>query len=656
MSKRSTILRSVLAMGVVAAAHAAGPVPVATSVPFGANGDAVDGTSGQPLALTPTSLLVAAEGPDGSAGTADDVTLLVTGLGGTAVVTAIATPHASTDSSRIERLSATRAALVSSGPDGRYATADDELLVLDRLGSEDRVIPVTIGGLGNSQQFTPERLASDVVVVPSFGTDLLPDTADDEVVVVSTATEPPAVQRFAAPFQRSGGRTRIVAASPGTFFVASDGPDRKSSNADDVVYLFRAAAGSFVRTDLAARGLNRRAAGRSVRLHSAAALVVSAGADALDSTLDDEVLLLDAAAGAVTHIAVPYAKSGSAGRPTVLSRDLAVVATFGGDGVEGTADDAVAVLGRLGEANTVTSVVVGPTGDNNECRPVALDGSTFALVTFGGDQKVGTADDEITIVHSVGGVPLVQHVVVGAVAGGSTSAVVPASPGALLVAGGGPDQAIGTSDDAVVVLTGIGGPLAVASVPIGGALDSIDAFRFVPELLGGGRAALLSSGTDDDLGSGGDDAVRVISGLGVGPALDVERLTVQFAGKRPSRPARVSLKATLTLDAPESMTSEDVTLSIGNASQTIPAGSIVSSHGGRSLRYSDPQGTLGLVRAFTFDVARRTLTVDARGADRDIATTSPGYVPIGLEIGSTLVPQSLTAKPGRRGFVFRKKP
>ena len=657
----------------VAAADDALP-PAGTSIPFGAHGDAVDGTSGQPVALSPTSLLVLAEGPDGTPGTADDETLLVTGIGSSVAVKAIATKHASTYSTRIERLSATRAAMSAAGDDGVFGTTDDAVLVLDRLGSENLVLTIPVGGLGDNQQFTPERLTSDRFDVPSVGADLTADTADDEIVVVTLGvvtlgTERPSVERLAAPFQRAGGRTRIIAVSPTAFFVASDGPDKKPSNGDDRVYLFRAdpAAGgasggpSFARTDLPTAGLNRRAAGRSVRLNARAALVVSAGPDFKDSTADDQVLLLDGGGGTVTPIPVPFAKSGAAAQPTVLTPGLALVATLGADGVEGTPDDAVAILSALGTENIVRSVVVGPTGDNNECRPVRLDAGTFALVTFGSDGTPGTPDDEITIVHDAVAAarePLVQHVVVGALAGGTTSALVPIAPGALLVAGGGADQVVGTSDDAVVVLSGIGSSLAISRVPIGGALDSTDAFRFVPEVLGGGRAALLSSGADDDLGDGGDDAVRVIDGLGLGRGLEVRQLRVRYARTRPARaarPAQVVVQGRLVLDDASALTDQDLTISIGNASQTLAAGSLTAARKGRFLTYSAAAAAGGFVRSLSFNVRTGAFRVRAGGADQDLATTAPGYVPVGIDLGGTLVPESLTARATRKGFSFRKR-
>ena len=75
-------------------------------------------------------------------------------------------------------------------------------------------------------------LALALLAVPARA-DLLADTADDEVVVVTVTPAPATVLRLAAPFQRSGGRSRIAGLSPDAFLIGSDGPDRKSTGADD---------------------------------------------------------------------------------------------------------------------------------------------------------------------------------------------------------------------------------------------------------------------------------------------------------------------------------------------------------------------------------------------------------------------------------------
>jgi hypothetical protein len=642
---------------VVLLAGAAGADPTGSSVALAPHGDAIDGTAGQPVALTPTSFLVPAEGADGLPGTADDLAVLVTGVGRTPATRALATGYGATGAARIERLSATRAVLVTAGVDGTFGSADDGLLLLERLGSADLVVPIVLGGLGDSQQYTPERLAADTVAIPGLGADLLPDTADDEVTVVRVAPAPAVVTRLSAPYQRAGGRTRLVALSPTAFLLSSDGPDRKSTGADDLVYSFRFAAGTWSRTDLAAPGLNRRSAGRPVRLDPDRGLVVSAGPDFVDSTGDDEVLLLDGAAGTVTHLAVPFARNSSGGQPTPLSASSALVGTRGADGLDGTADDAVALLADLGGADAVSSIVVGPSSDNNQCRPVRLRATSFALATLGADAAVGTADDSLTVVTGVGGRPLVQTVVVGALAAGTSSTVVALSERSLAVTGGGPDQTVGTGDDEVVVLSGIGAALALHTVPLGGAVDAPDEFRFVPVVLGGRRAVVLSSGPDDALGAGGDDAVRVLDELELRRSLRVRRLKARFArgdGAATGRPSRLEVEGAMVLEEPEALLEEDLTLSVGNAAQTFAAGTLVPYGEGRYLRHDDPAGEAGPVRRLRIDLRRGTIRVDLRGADDEVASTDPGYVPVGLDLGGILVPDAVEARARQGGFRFRR--
>jgi hypothetical protein len=122
-----------------------------------------------------------------------------------------------------------------------------------------------------------------------------------------------------------------------------------------------------------------------------------------------------------------------------------------------------------------------------------------------------------------------------------------------------------------------------------------------------------------------------------------------------SKSAHVVAQATLEIPDVSALVGSDLTISLGNASQTLAAGSLVPVRSGRALAYSDPTGLHGIVRSLSFDTKTRALRIDARGADDDLAATAPGYVPVGIEIGSTLVPQALSARPGRNGFVYRKR-
>ena len=293
----------------------------------------------------------------------------------------------------------------------------------------------------------------------------------------------------------------------------------------------------------------------------------------------------------------------------------------------------------------------------DQCRPVELRSDAFAMSGFGSDGAVGTADDTVIVVTGVGGTPLVQSVVVGALANGTASTLVALSPRALLVAGGGPDQTVGTSDDAIVALTGIGGTLAATQVPLGGALDAQDAFRYVPVVLGNRRAALVTSGADDTLGAGGDDAVRVITEIDLLRALRVRLLRGRLpgvAGAIRGRPASLTLKASLLLEDTESLMEEDITVSVGNAAQTFGAGSLTESEDGRFLTYLDPNNDDGVVRSLRIDRIRGTIHLRVRDGDDDIRSTDPDYVPVGVDVGGTLVPDSVTVRAGARSFRLRR--
>lgn len=647
------VLAGALAAAASVLAGPAGAAPRATTVPLAPHGDAVDGSSGAPVALSPTAMLVSAKGADGAAGTADDVTLLVRDLHASPVIAALPTPNGSADSSRIARLAATRAVVATAGADGAFRTADDAVLVLDRLGSANTVAPVVVGGLGDNQQFTPERLAADRFVVSSLGPDLTGNTADDELVVVSDVGGLPTLTRLSSPFQRDSGRTHPVALSPTSVLQAANGPDKKTSTADDVVRLFRGIGGEPERVDVAAPGLNRRAAGRPVRLSARHALVVSAGPDLVDSTADDQVLLLDAESGTSTPIPVPFAKDGSAGRPETLGPDLAVATTQGADGVEGTADDAVAVLSGLGAANAVTFHVVGATGDDNNCRPARLGPSSCALVTFGPDLAPGTADDRITVLRDVGSdAAVVEHVDAGALSSGTASLVLPIAADALVVAGGGADRAMATADDALAVVTGIGRAPRVLHVPAGGSFDAANHFQYVPQVLGEGRVAFLSSGADGVLGAGRDDGVRVVARLPLGRRLAVSALRVRF-GAGAQDEDRVTLRARLRLDDAAGLPGADVTVSVGNASQTIAAAALTRDR--RGVSYDDAQGAAGFVRRLRIEAKSGRVALDARVADDALETSDARALPVAIEFGSVLVPDALAARRTAGGIRFRKR-
>jgi hypothetical protein len=621
--------------------------PTAVSVPLSPYGDAVDSSSGAPVALSPTAVLVSTKGQDGEPATADDLTLLVLDLDGATGITPLPTPFVSADSARITRLSMTRAAMSTAGEDGVLGTADDAVLVLDRLGSGNLTIPIVVGGLGDNQQFTPVRLATDRIAVATYGPDLEGNTADDGLLIIDDVAGTPVIRAVAAPFQRSSGRSMPIALTTSVVVIAGNGPDGKHSTADDVVHVVEGIGGTIVTSEIPAPGLNRRAAGRPVRVSRNHALVLSAGPDGKDSTEDDVALLLDVPAKTATAIPLPWAKDGSGGRPVFITSSIAVTTTNGEDGIEGTADDAVAVLSGLGTTNDVESVVVGATGDDNNCRPSRLGPTSCALVTFGSDLEPGTGDDQVVILRDLDTVPTAEFVSVGALASGTTSTIVPVSSTALVVAGGGADLTMGTTDDALVLLSGIGAVIDTQSIPAEGAFDASNHFQYVPKSLGEGTVAFLSSGPDGVLGTGGDDAVRVVSGLLPTTGFEVRRLKVRLPREDGRGRARAILRGRLTEADPASLEGADLSFALGNASQTLPAGSLERRRG--VLRYRDRKNEHGIIRKLKIRVRDGRIIVKMRGAEEELASTEPAYVPVGVEIGEDLVPRSLTTrKKGRR--------
>ncbi len=277
-------------------------------VSFSSHGDAMLGSSGAPLVLTSTTILVPAEGPDGDPTTQDDLTLVVRpAAGGTfcnASITPLATPFASARSGQVTRLSATSALRSSAGDDRVWGTNDDAVHLLSQIGTLNIVSKIIIRG--GSLPYSPERTSSSTAVTSTTGLDGVFGTADDCVAVLSGLGATSAVEYLPAPFIPESGRSRPVPLSSSSFLVASDGLDGIATTADDVTYLFTDVGGEFQRVDLATPFLFDRAPGRAVAASRTRAIASSAADDGLPGTSDDEILLLDSldAVPTVTRIGV----------------------------------------------------------------------------------------------------------------------------------------------------------------------------------------------------------------------------------------------------------------------------------------------------------------------------------------------------------------
>lgn len=573
-------------------------VPTVSSIPFAPNGDSIVGSAGAPVALSPSATLIAAEGADGNATTADDVTLLVTGVGSAPVVTPLATPFLSDFSGHVERLSATRALEISAGADGKWKTADDQLFLLDRLGSQNLVTPLVIGGLNSTDAFAPVALTASSAVVSSLGPDLAPNTADDKVVLITGV-----------------GSTNT-------------------------------------RTDVNVPRLFTLAAGRPVRVSATRALVNSAGADAEETTADDELMLLDrlGSTNTVTPIPIPNLHDFGAGMATPLTNTLALVSTEGPDSMQSTADDVVAVISDLGGANTVTPLTLGGGDEDQESRATRLTPTSAALATGGGDAKMNTADDELVILTGVGTTNTVTRVPMPGLAPQVTSVVVAVSSTAFLVSSGGQDGAVDAGlDDIVSLVSGTGGAPLVESVPAGGEFNRAS-LPCVAQLLGRGRAVLVSSGPDGTTGAGGDDLMRVIEGLPLSRSLSISRAALRFRANHPAAGENLSVSGRLNLDDRTLLAGTDITISVGNAAQTIPASAIKKQAG--AFQYRDPRGHRGFLRSVTLDPKHHRFQIVGRSVGTGAQTTSAGYVPVAIEGEGFYLPDVVAGKATSRGIFF----
>jgi hypothetical protein len=475
----------------------------AASIPFAPHGAGFGDANGAAVPLAATSLLVPATGPDGDRQTDDDVTLLVTGIGGALAVTPLATPYllATGAASQVVVLDASRALIASAGPDGDETTGDDVVYLLDDLGGANAVVPITVGFLAFESTWTPVRLAADsAAVVSGLGTlKLLSDLGGANTVTP-----------LAAPNLRVDAGEPVVL-GPTSLLLAAG-----AEGAGDEVYLFTDLGGTNERADLATPYLAASASGIPVPLDATRAMVVGAGPDGADETVDDGVYLLDdlGGANAVTFIPVASILGNGGGAPTMLNPDLVVLSVLGGDRTAATADDLVVIISDIGGSNLRRGVRVAGMASGSASRPVRMGATAFAVTTTGDDFVFDTEDDSVVVVTNVGVLNGLFESEIGGLGPGATTEVVRLSETALMVASGGPDHVLAAgADDVVTVVSGIPRAPEVRTVAAIGDFDATDDPHARPRLLGRDRAVFLSGGLDAAESAGEDDLIRVLAGL-----------------------------------------------------------------------------------------------------------------------------------------------
>jgi hypothetical protein len=580
--------------------------PTVEKIPLAPHGGALYHNGGA-MPLSPTVLIVGTLGADNTNATADDELLVVSDLGGTPTVESRVVGYLADSGGRLARLSATRAVYQSAGADGNWATGDETLVVIDRAGSGNVVTQVVVGSLQQNQggSHVPVRLTPSSVVLAVLGADLLSNTTDDVMVLVTGLGATPEVTLLPAPHLHTSGRTQAVALSPRSFLVASTGPDGNLSTDDDLLYLFTDVGGANARVD----------------------------------------------------IPLPNLHYGRPGCPVRVSATLAVAISEGPDGKPETADDTIALLSGLGTTNDVVQVTVGAMEEDRECRPVRLGPNRLAVVTFGPDIDDDTADDQLAFLVDAGTSNLVFHADVPGLAGWVANQPLALSATALLVLGGGPDGETYAGVDAVYTLvTGIGpGGSVKSEVPLapGSSATRIDyQSPSAPALAGGGRAVALDPGVDGQWQTGGDDMIHVIEGLPLDRGVTVAKLQIKFSAAKPTKGESFKMKGTLTLDDPSLFAMGDLTVSIGNAAETIPADRIIENKG--KYTYKAPKGGTGFITRLSYDSAKGKLSISGKGVGTGGETTAASYVPFTLEIEEGLfVGESITGVAGKSGIQYK---
>jgi hypothetical protein len=294
---------------------------------------------------------------------------------------------------------------------------------------------------------------------------------------------------------------------------------------------------------------------------------------------------------------------------------------------------------------------VGGLDDDAASAVRALSPTRVALGTGGPNFTVNSADDELVVIDGVGTTNAITRVPIGGLDEGVQCQVLPVGVSALLVENGGANGVLGGGDDRITLVTGLPGASSLQSVAMDG--DLADFFRaFLPDLLGRGRAACINSGANNTIGGGHDDQIRVIEGLPQPRAIEVSSLDLKFNAGNPNKKQVFNVKGALAIDAPSLLGGGDLTVSLGNAAERIPASKIKKKSNG-IFEFVDPNGKLGFVHKLTLNPTRGTFSITGQGRKTGVETTLPAYVPVALEVNDLYLSDLVVGTSTSSGIRFR---
>lgn len=413
-------------------------------------------------------------------------------------------------------------------------------LALLQACTQDIVVPwsyVRVGGLENNQAFAPVLLDESTVAIRSAGGDGLFRTRDDELVIVYLPGG--RVQRVPIPFLSASEESQPVPVSPTTLVlgVAAAQPQISAVGVGLAINNFRYSL------TIDNRVVYYTSGGAASNDEILMGLASAIGATPLNVTtsVQQERLIIRSASATETFalsvgtnletlqvefVSVGSILDNSAYRVSINDVDFEIASGAPADAaaISLALTDAINLgiqpLIALDEMGAIVLI-----GDDPANPFVATVPSNGRLNLITGSAAFGGYDDALAVVTGIGGTqaPSVSIVTVGPMRGeASHPAVIDSGSVALTIGsdatcpGSTANPALGDVDDAFVVVTGLGGTPALSSSVCLGYLSSSALSR--PAMIGGasGVAVLGSSNVDGNFGDS-TDLIYVIPNLGATP-------------------------------------------------------------------------------------------------------------------------------------------
>ncbi|NUN50088.1 MAG: hypothetical protein HUU15_14765 [Candidatus Brocadiae bacterium] len=420
-----------------------------------------DGTTGgvsSPVTWGPGRVLLLGVGADLLPGTADDELIVASGVGsGTPVLTRGGTGPARFDDPGLP-------VVTGVGDSVLLLTAAGALPLLTQMGAIETTpaVTATLNLTGIAGAVARPVMVGARAVLVTLGIDGVPSFDDAALVIDGIGGTTLTSRSVSLPGLALGDPCIPVAVGPHAFVIVTAGADLQFGTGDEGLVLVHSLDTTPVTVPLAAGRIHGSAAGRPMVSGGTIAAVMTAGFDGAFGTADDALQvvrdLLTGPAPAVPLVVGP-ATPGAEGLPFATGADAAVIPLLGADLTAGTGDDEIAVVTALSLdpmsvlTATAPNPAPGPAG-----AMVQLSSSDAVRLSRGPDGALGTPDDALVLLGSLGPAPTSLTLPVGAL---RDHPPLPTSSSGVALAGEGPDNVPGTEDDRTWSVTGIGtSPLA----------------------------------------------------------------------------------------------------------------------------------------------------------------------------------------------------